>query len=150
MSLKMKGAVLDQLVYRLRSGRYKQGSASLRARESVLSTNDEDDLYCCLGVLCEMAVEAGVITRGAPVRAVLGGARRYGYGEDEDQSYLPIKVVEWAGIHSDFEKYEPDTYYYERRGAYSEESNGSLAVMNDKGVPFPDIADWMVQNVERI
>lgn len=151
MSLKMKGAILDQLVYRLRSGRYKQGPGALRARESARSTVDADDVYCCLGVLCEMAVEANEIQRSGPDRDGMGGGKRYGYGSDADlmaYSYLPDKVVEWAGMESDFEKVETDDCYYEQRGAF--EPNKSLALMNDKGMPFSEIADWLVENVVRV
>jgi hypothetical protein len=58
---------------------------------------DKDDRYCCLGGLCELAVKDGVIERWLPA-----GERGYRYGERQtgrnSTAYLPLKVVEWAGL----------------------------------------------------
>jgi hypothetical protein len=145
MSLKMRGEVLDEVVKRLRSGAYKQGEAALRKK----GEDGEPDTFCCLGVMCEVAVEAGVVT----VR--YGGDERWSYdyvspdGTDES-AYLPPAVIEWAGIVSDVEKYWEGTYHYESRGHYGEDATESLSIMNDSGHDFDDIADWMVENVVRV
>ena len=52
----MKQEVKDEWVTALRSGDYKQGEGMLR---QVLDDNTE--AYCCLGVLCEIAVKHQVI-----------------------------------------------------------------------------------------
>lgn len=147
MSLKMRGEVLDELIKRLRSGQYKQGRSALRLR----GVNGYPDTYCCLGVLCEMAVENGAATR-SPADPD-DSTYWYGYGEGGDTSniYLPNGVVDWAGIVSDIEKESSmDDYYYEQKGYFGESKFDSLAVMNDDGKTFPEIADWMEANVERV
>lgn len=138
MTLRMKAAVLDEVIKRLRSGEYRQGQSALRQR------GEDSDRYCCLGVMCEIAVEEGVIQRGDTPS--IGWP--YSYGPKDDQMYLPDAVVDWAGIEVDFEK-DPDygDYYYEQRGQASENQADSLAVMNDSGKAFPEIADWMEANV---
>lgn len=143
MSLKMRGEVLDEVVRRLRSGKYKQGQSALRLKDP------EGDAFCCLGVMCEMAVEEGVVERG-PFDS---DDRSYWYGDDEEGNniYLPDKVVDWAGIVSDVEKeMSLGDYWYEQRGSFGEGEFDSLAVMNDDGKTFPEIADWMEANVERV
>lgn len=139
MSLKMRGEVLDEVIKRLRSGDYRQGRNTLRQR------SEDGDRYCCLGVICEIAVEEGVINR-----TDMGGWYSYGPEGVYDAMYLPEKVVDWAWIVSDVEKEWSGDYYYEQRGQYGENGLDALAVMNDDGVPFSDIADWMEANVVRV
>ena len=77
----------------LRSGEYKQGRGVLH----YIGIDGAQDTYCCLGVLMEQAVRAGIIKRnqsGAYYALVL----------DEDgetrteNSLLMREVVEWAGL----------------------------------------------------
>lgn len=97
----------------LRSGEFKQGKSKLR---------DIEDNYCCLGVLCELAVRAGVIEPAKPITA--NGVRvRYTY--DNYGGFLPPVVQEWAHLSSDCGQ------YLGHHALYSE---------NDHGVPFEDIA----------
>lgn len=145
MSLKMRGEVLDEVVKRLRSGTYKQGEAALRKK----GNDGEPDTFCCLGVMCEVAAEAGVVT----VRYAGEDRQSYDYVSPDgtvESAYLPPSVIEWAGIVSDVEKFWVETYYYESRGHYGEGGADSLAIMNDSGHDFDDIADWMEANVERV
>lgn len=150
MSLKMKSQVLDEMIERLRSGKYEQGSGYLRYRST------SGDQFCCLGILCEMAAEEGVIERVVP-----DGENRkaftYKDPNDADQkthsSYLPGAVIEWAGIVSDVEKsgaVGSEVYRYEEQGAFGEDPTKTLAYMNDNGIPFDHIADWMEANVVRV
>jgi hypothetical protein len=84
-----------QWVAALRSGEYKQGKWRLRLDASPATGKpwaDGKPRYCCLGVLCELAVAAGIIER-APV----------GYWASSDHlakisSVLPLAVAEWAGL----------------------------------------------------
>jgi hypothetical protein len=66
----------------LRSGQFQQGRGELH--------NAETDSYCCLGVACEVAYQAGVILH----RAVYEGCTSY----DGDSTALPKAVREWLGI----------------------------------------------------
>jgi hypothetical protein len=70
----------------LRSGEFEQGQGYLRA----------EDKYCCLGVLCEIAVREGVIS--PPEKAAYGDYYRYGDDLSRDYLVLPQAVREWAGL----------------------------------------------------
>lgn len=108
--------VRAEWVKRLRSGKYMQGTGALR-RTPVLS---EQDKFCCLGVLCEIAVEQGVI----PPPARNGAAGSWNYGpSDAIPAYVtmpPPKVLQWAGL--------------------GQMSANLLASLNDKGETFGEIA----------
>lgn len=148
MSLKMRGEVLDEVVKRLRSGEYAQGQSALRR----MTKDGGPDKFCCLGVMCEVAVDEGVIAR---LDTSVPGTS-YGYkvaGQDEVYTaYLPPAVIEWAGMVSDHEKEASEgEYHYEERGSFDVGLNDSLAAMNDNGKhDFPAIADWMEANVVRV
>lgn len=70
---------------RLRSGTVKQGKGALRV----------GDAFCCLGVLCELAVEAGVVP---PPAHVAGTTWLYGVDDDANDMVLPGAVADWAGL----------------------------------------------------
>jgi hypothetical protein len=65
--------VIKQWVAALRSGKYKKGTGQLAV--------PVDKKYCCLGVLCELAIKAKVVNT-------------YAAGEGG----LPFPVQEWAGL----------------------------------------------------
>lgn len=81
----MHPEIKDAWVKALESGEYKQGYCSLRTA---------DDKYCCLGVLCQLAVEAGVISE--PKQYTRYGDWHYG----GDTAFLPTEVKNWAGVQS--------------------------------------------------
>lgn len=69
----------------LRSGEYEQGRHTLR----------KGDQFCCLGVLCDLAVKEGVIP--APVAGLSVDDRQvWTYGEAD--TLLPHEVVAWAQL----------------------------------------------------
>lgn len=76
----------------LRSGDYAQGAGAL-----CWLRHDGPPLYCCLGVLCELAADAGVAER-----VDLDGQRAYRAAGSDDPAqsnyYLPVAVQEWAGL----------------------------------------------------
>ncbi len=108
----------------LRSGDYEQGKGMLHS----------GDTYCCLGVLCELAVEAGVTERfnGPRVMGEHGTLPSYKYGPDSEVANtgtLPIEVSEWAGLKGADWQDNPTVDGY------------SLATWNDhKNADFNDIA----------
>lgn len=63
--------------------------------------------FCCLGGLCELAVEDGIIERRLCVDPTFE-AQMYSYGTDKDRgvpfswshSSLPDAVLTWAGLNS--------------------------------------------------
>jgi hypothetical protein len=72
----------------LRSGEYAQGREKLRA-----SAETGGDAYCCLGVLCELAVADRIIPP-AEYDESLG----FWLYADDTSDYPPPAVQEWAGL----------------------------------------------------
>lgn len=117
--------VREQWVAELRSGRYQQGNSQLR-QPAVAPYGT--DAFCCLGVLCDMAAQAG-----------LGGwederfwLSRESYGGYD--KYPPAEVALWAGLAHPAGTLDGDKY-------------NSLANMNDDGMSFAVIADLIDQGL---
>lgn len=114
----MKERVKDLWVEALLSGDYDQGRGYLRS----------DKGFCCLGVLCDLAVEEGVGTWGKPgdVEVTTDRTARAFEPKDSESSAwdLPPAVLEWAGIKT-------------KTGLIFDTS---LADENDRGASFFDIA----------
>ena len=121
----MNTEIQEQWVAALRSGDYQQGKGTLRSA---------DDEFCCLGVLCDLAVKAGVeINVHAPDEYEIGNSYHYGNSE----SYLPVAVLEWAGIDSNDPIIGPTRSY----------QGQTAATYNDGGKTFAEIADLIEQGV---
>lgn len=80
----------------LRSGDYRQGHGKLR-RDHDRSEDDPGTTYCCLGVLCEVAVEAGVARRVTSTEGVTAYVA-VNDGFDRSDNFLPLAVGHWAGL----------------------------------------------------
>lgn len=118
----MDSEVRDTWVAALRSGKYPQGRFALH---SVSGTGKES--FCCLGVLCVLAVEAGII--GEPRRDASG--ENYLYGKHSASGYLPVEVQKWSGITSAEAAFHV--------GGFA--GMDSLSSRNDTGATFATIAD---------
>ena len=114
----MHQEVKQQWVTALRSGEYAQGYGHLR----------KDDEYCCLGVLCDLAVKAAV-THGRQI----GDTFQYGAFGQEQRYYLPADVRDWAEL-----EFRNPTVWRDGNRVY-------LAELNDKRTPFSEIADLIEQ-----
>lgn len=90
MTSQLKPEIKDEWLRRLRSGNYKQGQHSLKRQ-----TPDGEMLHCCLGVLCEIAAEAGV---ARPSKRVADENDGTVYTFDHDAGLLPSAVAEWSGL----------------------------------------------------
>lgn len=105
----------------LRSGKYKQGRGVL----------NDGDTHCCLGVLCEIATDAGVVQK----RVDSIGAASYNGGD----LMPPREVSEWAfgsGYAWQSEWVVPD------RSAEIAGQWIALSALNDeRGASFATIAD---------
>jgi len=118
MATKMNPDVKTKWVEALRSGEYRQTKHKLHTKRGG---------FCCLGVLCEVAIKEGLdVKKNA-------GSDRYFY--DHEEFTLPSRVQAWAGLDVDHEA-----------GWHR------LADMNDgyvEGVKgdFPEIADWIDENL---
>lgn len=110
----MKQEVKGLWTTALRSGEYKQGKSQLRIERS------EETQHCCLGVLTDLAVKAGVCNWNVDV-----------HGADP---HLPSMVREWAGL-NDSNPYVP---FIDSDGFEDDEN---LANLNDGSHSFTEIAD---------
>lgn len=113
----MNQTIKAQWTAALRSGDYPQGTNALKRVGGGL---------CCLGVLCELAVKAGVIHE---LRVGAAGAVEYGNHSGSSQIALPFSVQQWAGLAN------------ENPNVNIEGGIDSLAALNDDGVDFAAIAD---------
>ena len=128
---KQQKAIVKKWAQALRSGNYEQGERTLHSKDA--RTGKEK--WCCLGVLCDLAVKEGVIP--APTTFQVGEIR-YNYrnkgkgflpGCLPTSSLLPTDVLRWAGL--------------QRRdgGFHTPPEATSLAALNDDGVTsFESIA----------
>lgn len=117
--LEMNPEIRARWTAALRSGDYRQGSRALAT---------EDGEYCCLGVLCDLAVRAGIIPAPAADDYSDGCGLRFGDARD----YLPLGVTEWAGLAAE------SPVVGVPGGEPGEEP---LAFLNDNGIGFGEIAD---------
>lgn len=116
--------VRRQWVAALRSKKYKQGKGYLRTYQEK-----GPDKFCCLGVLCELAVRAKVID---PANLDEEWSSVYRY--ENESGVLPEAVIDWVGLAS------PEGNF---------DGNGdSLAEVNDKGKKFSTIAKLIESNPE--
>ena len=100
----MNAAIKQRWLKALRSGKYKQAKRRLAIHNHETR---EPEGFCCLGVLCEIAVEDGVITKTLAEgyhqgQRVLHGAYRPAgqWHGDGERGALPEAVRRWAGVDS--------------------------------------------------
>lgn len=139
----MNGKVKTAWTTALRSGDYRQISNKLSSRHS----DPHNFGFCCLGVLCELAVDEGK----TQVRGIEGAETQYG---DYDSSNwpagyvprwasgsLPPSVQQWSGLGSP----NPMLAYYDPSDVSCDEEGivrCSLSDLNDReGKTFSEIAD---------
>lgn len=120
--------VIKKWVDALRSGEYKQTDGALR----------KEDGFCCLGVLCDLASQEGVIEE--PVFFDECCYYEYEGCEVED---LPDKVQEWAGLSSCNPKFAVIFKYVDQNDEeYEDEYTTSITQLNDDyGYNFNMLAD---------
>lgn len=110
--------IIAEWVSRLRSGTIKQGKHKL---------GYVDSSRCCLGVLCDIAVENGIISEPMVINT-----NYLAYGVDNDDEELPHSVRNWAGLKGSAGPYQEDVGYI---------TSTCLAMKNDGGKSFSEIAD---------
>lgn len=115
----------------LRSGKYEQCTSVLRST---------DNKFCCLGVLCELAVKESIIEP-----PVLQEKDYYIY-EGTSYGVLPIKVQEWAGM-----KNTNGWYDVKKDSKGNTIEITALYKHNDVDkMTFDQIADIIEANVEKL
>lgn len=141
----MKQEVAELWTEALRSGDYDQATGTL----VQIDTNSGDVVgHCCLGVLCDLAVKAGVaVDYEGPTKHVgeydpTDPEDMYwtGVTYDSNDALLPPSVRDWAGMKTsdgtvDIPWDAPDNSEMEN------DWTDSLAGMNDSGKTFRDIAN---------
>src|SRR4029077_9525728 len=88
------------------------------------------DEFCCLGVACDLAYKAGLISE--PISEETDSEQRYWYGDA--WAYLPSTVQDWLGLQTDNGEW---------RGG-----DNSLGYKNDRGLTFLEIADLIESDPE--
>lgn len=129
----MNPEIKDRWLQKLRSGQYDQIKGELWDGEG----------FCCLGVLCEVAVEDGIIKRNEDFNSGYTAPLmcRDDSGDDREfyreNSILPTVVKEWAGL-------DDNNPAVEMKGFYDpdDDSDVELSELNDSaGYTFEDIAN---------
>lgn len=120
----MKKDIKEKWVAALRSGEYEQG-------HGALNTNDR---FCCLGVLCDLAVDDGVTMAVETVWTEEEGAEvRY----DGHMDWPPNAVLAWADLDTDDPSVpDPETGTLAR-----------VSRLNDGGLSFNEIADLIEEHL---
>lgn len=120
MTLQERLEFVDKWLAELRSGERKQAIGGLH----LLNDAGETDGQCCLGVACELAFDAGLLSRR------VSSGNTYAYYPlrdiaDYNSGKLPHFLAQELGLHT----------------PYAHFNHTSLTSMNDNGIPFPVIAD---------
>lgn len=126
--------IIEQWAAALESGKYQQARNTLQRVEPYEHARtdpgfDADNStvgFCCLGVLCELAVAAGVVTKEDWGDTSLSNGKSVRYGGSE--SFLPVGVVEWAGLDSHNPSVRAD---FQDEGGAEYERVVALADLND-------------------
>jgi hypothetical protein len=124
----MDKKIKDEWVKRLESGKIKQATGNLAIGET----------RCCLGVLCDIAVEQGLITKkttgeelGEPTYDDIDDSEIVWYYDGSDE-ILPESVRQWAGLDDDSPAVEIGNLTVKSK---------RLADINDEGSTFKEIAE---------
>lgn len=121
----MKKEVMQKWVEALRSGKYVQGT-------HVLCNSNYE--YCCLGGLCDLYKnKLNVEQTFSPVK------NNNVFTFDGDSISLPNQVIYLAGIKQEY-------------GQFRDKNNqlNSLAILNDNGYSFNELADIIDANYEAL
>jgi hypothetical protein len=168
----MKPEIKSRWIERLRSGDYQQGRSYLRCDDPETGKST----FCCLGVLCELALEDGELELLPPTVGDPTQSRRYKSPSHSETcvSVLPEAVQYWARMTRDHDLFQKglsrDTgiFSVERLSpelkdrALQEANSGgvaaspfrfegstsSLTELNDVGVSFATIAD-IIEELDR-
>ena len=133
----MKKEIAKLWVDALRSRKYTQAKHVL---------HNDDNGFCCLGVLCDLAIKTGAVSISPVIEEENydGEVVHYdSYHYDGESEELPSVVQEWAGIKTGLGTYR-------REDKEFSEKEETLAQDNDRGMTFDEIADIIESNVENL
>lgn len=118
----MNKEIGERWIAALRSGEYQQG-------QSYLNVNGK---FCCLGVLCDLAVKEGVVDREQWGNYVLYGSDEEGW----DGALLPNGVKRWAGMATN--------------NGDCPHAQDTLVSLNDGGASFVEISRVIEREMEHL
>lgn len=130
----MNPEIKTKWVAALRSGEYRQGRNVLKQRHGDKDTPQ----YCCLGVLCEIAIAEGVKVEVGSVEGNAHGTEVITY--DGAYELPPDSVWLWAGMSDN----NPSVDYSTED---DEEVSNVVAELNDDGYSFEQIAEWIEKSL---
>lgn len=114
----MKKEIANLWVGALRSGNYKPGKYFLRSI---------DNLFCPLGVLCELAVQQKGVNRELDKESFMYEGNR---------AAVPERVMIWSGLRNP--------------NGFTPQVNKSISTMADNGASFEEIAKLIEKNWETL
>lgn len=135
MDEKMNSEVKERWIEALESGKFPQTHRTLADANG----------FCCLGVLCEIAVEDQVVTRGSHLGFADEGIVYYEGENGFASAMLPEDVWMWAGLPNE----NPLVWIKDVVRIIGHEipdfetsisSSVTLATLNDRGLSFEEIA----------
>ncbi len=127
----MKENIKQEWMKRLRSGKIIQITKRL---------GHQSGGRCCLGVLCDIAVDENII----PPPAVTNGSM---VSFDGNFNVLPQSVRKWANLVSrDGQAQVPETHQETQPFKYKDREFETLAEANDECLSFDEIADLIETN----
>lgn len=122
---------VPRLIRDLRSGQFEQGKGVLN--------NITNDTYCCLGVACERLLEDGILTRSIADNSFVD--------EEQMSMYFVSEYISSARVLPDYIRFPEALEVTGQSGLLPRlflDRGGdrvSLAILNDEGMPFTQIAD---------
>lgn len=139
----MKQNIMQKWVKALRSGKFKQGTGTLKH----FNRNGQAQ-HCCLGVLCELYNTTMKKNKKKTLSETVydncsdfsHGYCRFG-GKKED---LPKEVKDWAGMRNSLGKFQAN-----KVDEYGDREE-CLADLNDMGQKFKTIANIIEKNYEQL
>jgi hypothetical protein len=146
----MKADIAKRWADALESGKYDQGRSCLERRSAQPS---DDDGFCCLGVLCALAVEDGVAERKLVQGSIFFGSPAEHENRTYGTSFPPESVLEWAGLGNEnpvFDVDIPETCEIKDCGGHSTSSAAAAELNDDKGFTFEQIAALIREQYDKL
>jgi hypothetical protein len=140
----MKETIMKKWVKALRSGKFKQGTGTLKQYNSK-----GDAQHCCLGVLCELYNQDMKKNKKKTLPEKVYDDNydfSHGYSRFGGKKYdLPKEVKYWAGVKTGLGK-----FYVNDFGNNLSLGENSLADLNDTGRKFKTISNIIEKNWENL
>lgn len=123
----MKPEIKKLWIDALLSGEYEQG------RGVLCRADDGKKEWCCLGVLTDLAIKAGIVME---IKMSDDPSNPYTVFFDDAHEKLPVKVQEWSGIETDLGEYSYEDINIDDEDIFIA---GTLAEDNDNGTTFEQL-----------